>query len=148
MSLTLHSLHSKKGARKNRKRVGRGLGSTGTYSGRGVKGQSARSGGRNKLTLKGVRPMMLSAPKSRGFVSSKPIPSTVNVSALNGAFQDGAVVTPDAILKAGLVSTIRHGVKVLGDGAIGIKLSVKQCAVSEGAKAKIEKAGGNVALAK
>jgi large subunit ribosomal protein L15 len=142
MSLSLHTIKPKKGSRKASKRVGRGLGSKGTYSGRGVKGQGARSGVTG-LQLKGFRTVMLATPKSRGFKSLESKPSVVNVGDLNKAFSDGAKVTPKGLLQRGLV-TNADKIKILGDGALAVKLTVTGCLVSAGAKAKIEKAGGSV----
>lgn len=146
MSLTLHSIQPKKGARKDSKRVGRGLGSKGTYSGRGVKGQRARSGGRAGLQLKGIRRLLLAQPKKRGFTSHVDQPETVNVADLSRAFADGSKVTPELIAKRALVKDASTGVKVLGGGAITIKIHISGCRVSAAAKEKIEKAGGTVVV--
>lgn len=148
MTLSLHSLKPKSGSRRDKKRVGRGLGSTGTYSGRGVKGQRARSGGRSGLKLKGLRPLMLATPKRRGFNVSKPSPVVVNIGDLAKAFANGAKVDPKALLKKGLISDMTGGVKILGKGEIGITLSISGCLISASAKQKIEKAGGAIIEAK
>jgi len=145
MSLKLHTVKSKTGARRTSKRVGRGLGSKGTYSGRGVKGQRARSGGRAGLQLKGIRRIMLAQKKLRGFKSPHEKPATITLADLSHAFQDGAKVTPDILIAKGIVKTSRAGVKILGTGSIAIKLTVTGCRATAGAKAKIEKAGGSVA---
>ncbi len=142
MTLTLHTLKPKSGSKRDKKRVGRGLGSKGTYSGRGVKGQRARSGGRSGLKLKGLRPLMLATPKRRGFNVGKPRPVIVNVGDLAKIFANGAKIDPNVLLKKGLIDKIGAGVKILGKGEIGIKLSFSGCLVSASAKAKIEKAGG------
>ncbi len=145
MPLNLHNIKPKKGSRKSKKRVGRGNASgKGTYAGRGVKGQRARSGGRSGLKLKGIRPIMLAQPKVRGFKSGKTPPAVVNISILNKTFADGAKVTPKALQKKGLVENIAAGVKILAKGDIGVKLTIEGCKVSEAAKAKIEGAGGRV----
>lgn len=146
MSLSLHTIASKKGSRRQPKRVGRGLGSTGSYSGRGVKGQRARSGGRAGLKLKGIRPLMLATPKKRGFLSGKVRPVVLNVGDLAQVFVNGAKVNPKALLANGLISDITSGVKILGKGEIGIKLTIENCLVSVAAKQKIESAGGMIAL--
>ena len=148
MSLSLHNLKPQKDSRKGKKRVGRGLGSKGSYSGRGVKGQRARSGGRSGLKLKGLRPLMLATPKNRGFQSLKAHPAVLNIGDLAKAFANGAKVNPKAILKKQLVSDITAGIKILGKGDIGIALSIEGCLVSAPAKAKIEKAGGAIIEAK
>lgn len=142
MTLSLHTLQPKKGSRHGKKRVGRGLGSTGSYSGRGVKGQRARSGGRAGLKLRGLRSLMLSTPKKRGFRSPKPKLVVVNVSDLARMFTNGAKVNPKAILAKGLLEDVTSGVKILGKGEIGIKLTIEGCMLSASAKEKIERAGG------
>jgi large subunit ribosomal protein L15 len=145
MSLTLHSIHPKKGSKKPKKRIGRGLGSTGRYSGRGIKGQRSRSGGKSGLKLLGIRQIMLATPKNKGFKSSRIKPEVVNVSSLSVRFADGSKVNPKTLLKKGLVSHGDRGVKILGNGSVSIKLTVTDCAVSKVAKQKIEEAGGTIA---
>ena len=146
MTLELHNLKPSPGAKKKRKRIGRGLASTGSYSGRGGKGQRARSGGRNRLRLRGFRSIMLKLPKSRGFNSLDGKMAVVNVGILSKHFVDGSTVTPKLILAKGLVKTIVKGVKVLGEGEIKHRLVVKGCAVSKTAEEKIKKAGGEIAV--
>lgn len=144
MTLTLDNLKPQKGSHKEKKRVGRGLGSKGSYSGRGVKGQRARSGGRSGLQLKGLRSLMLSTPKSRGFSHAIARPLVVNVEDLAKQFTNGAKVTPKLLMKKGLISDTASGVKILGNGEIGVSLMIEDCKVSKIAKEKIEKAGGTV----
>lgn len=146
MTLSLHTLKPKKGSRRSKKRVGRGLASTGTYSGRGVKGQRARSGGRRGLKLKGIRPLMLATPKKRGFIVSKPKPAIVNIGDVAKAFAGGAQVNPKTLMKRGLIENMTYGVKILAKGEIAIPLSVSGCLMSASAKEKIEKAGGAVII--
>ncbi|MBI2551032.1 50S ribosomal protein L15 [Candidatus Uhrbacteria bacterium] len=141
--MSQHTLHPAKGARHRRKLVGRGLGKKGTYSGRGGKGQTARSGV-SGLRLMGLRRLMLSTPKSRGFASGKPKPSVVNVAKLS-LFSSGTVVTPELLIRRGIVLSSPAGVKILGTGAVGAKLTVKGCRVSASAKQKILEAGGTIA---
>ncbi|MBU0646338.1 50S ribosomal protein L15 [Patescibacteria group bacterium] len=144
MSLTLHTIKPKAGSKKSRKRIGRGLGSTGSYSGRGVKGQRARSGGRSGLQLKGLRKIMLSIPKERGFKSQKPKPETVSLAVLNKVFKEGSKITPKHLLDKELIPTMAHGVKILGKGPISIKVVIEGCQMSQPARALIEKAGGTI----
>jgi large subunit ribosomal protein L15 len=144
MTLTLHTISPKKGSTKPKKRIGRGLGSKGTYSGRGVKGQRARSGGRSGLQLKGIRGIMLSTPKMRGFTSGYPRMQIVSVADISKHFKTGAKITPNILFKAGLVDSAKGPVKVLGDGTIAIQITLAQCKVSSSAKQKIEAAGGTV----
>ncbi|TAL51133.1 50S ribosomal protein L15 [Patescibacteria group bacterium] len=143
MPLTLHSIQPQKGATKGKKRIGRGLGSKGTYSGRGVKGQSARSGvsGLQKL---GIRQVMLATPKARGFKSNRPEAQVVNVGDLSKQFAAGAKVSPTILEKKGLVVSATLPVKILAAGTITIAITLTDCAVSVAAKEKIVAAGGTV----
>ena len=125
------------------KRKGRGHATgNGKTAGRGHKGQKARSGGGVRIGFEGGQmPLARRIPK-RGFnnVFAKPL-EFVNVSDLD-KFEDGAVVDAQAMLHAGLLSKCRYGVKVLGNGEVTRKLTVKAAAFSETAKQKIEAAGG------
>ena len=125
------------------KRKGRGPGTgNGKTAGRGHKGQKARSGGGVRVGFEGGQmPLARRMPK-RGFhnIFAKPFES-VNVSALD-KFEDGAVVDAEALLNAGVLSKCVYGVKVLGNGEITKKLTVKANAFSAAAKEKIEAAGG------
>ena len=148
MPLTLHNLKPKKGSRKTKKRVGRGLGSTGRYSGRGIKGQRSRSGGKSGLQLRGLRGIMLSTPKKKGFNSNRPKPVVLNLSDLNKVFKYGSKVTPKILQTRKLIDKISNGVKILGNGSIAIKITLSGCTVSMAAKQKIETAGGTVIVDK
>ena len=125
------------------KRKGRGPGTgNGKTGGRGHKGQKARSGGGVRVGFEGGQmPLARRIPK-RGFnnIFAKPLES-VNVSVFD-KFEDGAVVDAQALLDAGILSKCKYGVKVLGNGEITKKLTVKAAAFSETAKQKIEAAGG------
>ncbi len=125
------------------KRKGRGHATgNGKTAGRGHKGQKARSGGGVRIGFEGGQmPLARRIPK-RGFhnIFAKPLES-VNVSALE-KFEDGAVVDAKALLDSGILSKCTYGVKILGNGEITKKLTVKASAFSESAKAKIEAAGG------
>jgi large subunit ribosomal protein L15 len=141
--------------RKARKRVGRGLGSgTGRYSGRGVKGQKARSGS-HKMPAGfegGQMPIDMRAGKLRGATSADAMPvgpfrtysQPVNVGDLERRFEDGADVTPEALKASGLVRKLSVDVKVLGEGELTKKLTVTAHSFSKSAVAKIEAAGGTV----
>lgn len=144
MALTLHTIKPFPNSRKKVKRVGRGLGSTGTYSGRGQKGQRARSGGRKGLKILGMKKIIMATPKLRGFRSPYPKMIAVNILSLDKKFKDGERVTPKTLLKKGLVGKMRVAVKILGNGDIKKKLIIEGCAVSKSAKEKIEKAGGKI----
>lgn len=143
MSLSLHTIKPNKGARKSAKRVGRGLGSTGTYSGKGVKGQASRAGA-SGLQLKGIRALMLSIPKQRGFKSQKPKAKVLNVGDLATWFKDGDLITPDILSKRGIIEKAPGGIKILGTGDIAIKVTIKGCKVSASAAEKVTAAGGNI----
>ncbi len=123
-------------------RKGRGHGSgNGKTAGKGHKGQKARSGAPRPGFEGGQMPLYRRLPK-RGFtcINSKNIVG-INLSALE-AFEDGAEVTVETLIETGIVKNPRDGVKILGNGEITKKLTVKANAFSEGAKAKIEAAGG------
>ncbi len=125
-------------------RRGRGHGSgNGKTAGKGHKGQKARSGAPRPGFEGGQMPLYRRIPK-RGFTNrnSKEIVG-INVNALE-RFENGSVVTVETLLESGVVKNPRDGVKILGNGELTKKLTVKVNACSEGAKAKIEAAGGNV----
>ncbi len=147
MTLTLHNLRPSKGSKKSKKRLGRGLASKGSYSGRGVKGQRARSGV-SGLKKMGIRQNMLQMPKSRGFRSPHPRLEIVNLMDLNAVFTDGTKVSPTLLLKKGLVEHIANGVKILAKGELTVRLIIVDCQVSASAREKIEAAGGSVEIPK
>ena len=125
------------------KRIGRGHGSgQGKTAGKGHKGQKARAGRGMRIGFEGGQmPLQRRVPK-RGFVNIFATTyANVNVAALN-VFEDGAEVDLDALKKAGLVKKAYDGVKVLGDGELTKKITVKAAAYSKAAKEKIEVAGG------
>jgi len=144
MGTTLHTLKAPKGATRNRKRIGRGPGSgTGEQSGKGVKGQKARTGHHGaRLGFEGGQmPMQRRFPK-KGFKNPfRQAPFAVNVSDLEARFADG-VVDLATLQGAGLVPRSQRAVKVLADGELTKKLIVRATAFSAAAKEKIERAGG------
>ena len=125
------------------KRKGRGAGSgNGKTGGRGHKGQHARSGGKVRAGFEGGQmPLVRRVPK-RGFnnIFAKPL-TAVNLTAFNG-FEDGAVVDAAALIEAGVIASCPNGLKVLANGTLTKKVTVKAAAFSESAKEKIEQAGG------
>ncbi len=141
--MDLSNLSPAKGSAKVAKRKGRGPGTgNGKTGGRGHKGQKARSGGGVRVGFEGGQmPLARRIPK-RGFnnIFAKPL-EAINVSALE-KFDNGAVVGAEELLAAGVLSKCRYGVKILGNGEITKKLTVKAAAFSESAKQKIEAAGG------
>lgn len=141
--MDLHSLTSSEGARKGRRRVGRGMGSgSGKTSGRGHKGQKARKGASRKLGFEGGQMSLVRRIPKRGFTNPTRRDYTiVNVAALD-RFEDGADVTTDVMAQAGVTNRITHGIKVLGRGDLSRKLTVHAHAFSQSAREKIEAAGG------
>ena len=134
------------GSRKKRKRVGRGDGSGhGTYSGRGVKGQKSRAGFRMRPGFEGGQlPLIQRLPRKRGFVNIfRKEYSVVNINKLN-TFEPGSEVTPESLVAAGLVKTLKLPIKILAEGEINHALTVTAHKFSTAAKAKIEAAGGRV----
>ena len=141
--MDLSSLKPEEGSVRNRFRVGRGHGSgNGKTSGRGQKGQKSRSGGLPRPGFEGGQmPLYRRIPK-RGFTNYNHLEIIgVNVSELD-VFENGSEITVDELIKAGIVKNPRDGVKLLGNGEISKKLTVKLNAYSDSAKEKIEAAGG------
>ena len=141
--MKLHELSPAPGSVRDVKRIGRGHGSgQGKTAGKGHKGQKARAGHGFRPGFEGGQmPLQRRIPK-RGFNNIFATPYTiVNVAAL-GRFEDGAVVDAEALVAAGVIKSAGNGVKILGNGSIDKKLTVKASAYSESAKAKIEAAGG------
>ena len=134
------------GSKKRRKRVGRGNGSGhGTYSGRGCKGQKSRSGFKMNRGFEGGQlPLIRRLPRKRGFTNIfRTEYSTVNVGNLS-MFEAGSEVTPERLVVAGVVKSLRYPIKILAEGDINHPLVVKANRFSAAAKAKIEAAGGEV----
>ena len=142
--MKLHELRPSEGAFKTSKRVGRGVSSGhGKTSGKGHKGQNARSGGGVRPGFEGGQlPLFRRLPK-RGFSNAmfKKEYATINVSDLN-KFEDGAVVTPELLKEMGLLKKQLAGVKVLGNGNLDKKITVKANNFSKSAVEKIENKGG------
>jgi large subunit ribosomal protein L15 len=141
--MRLEELRPASGSRTTCKRVGRGIGSgLGKTSGRGHKGQKARSGGGKGPAFEGGQtPLQRRLPK-RGFKNfNRKIWAEVNLERLN-CFADGTEVTPELLLENGLINKVYDGVKVLGRGELEKKLTVKAHAFSGSATTKIEAAGG------
>jgi large subunit ribosomal protein L15 len=146
-------------ARKDRKRVGRGLGSgKGRYSGRGIKGQKSRAGS-NKMPAGfegGQMPIDMRAPKLRGNTSADAMPigpfrtysQPINLRDLERLFDDGATVNLEALVEKGLLKNTKTDVKVLGTGELTKKLSVTAHAFSASAREKITAAGGTATALK
>lgn len=143
--MKLHELKPAEGSRKERNRVGRGTSSgNGKTSGRGHKGQKARSGGGVRPGFEGGQmPLFQRLPK-RGFINiNRKEYAIVNLDVLN-RFEDGTEITPELLLETGVVSNLKSGIKVLGNGSVENKYTVKAHKFSASAKAAIEGAGGKV----
>ncbi|CAH1227350.1 MULTISPECIES: 50S ribosomal protein L15 [Paenibacillus] len=141
--MKLHELSPAPGSRKERKRVGRGPSSgTGKTSGRGHKGQNARSGGGVRPGFEGGQnPLYRRLPK-RGFVNpTRKEYAVVNIEDLN-SFAAGTEVTPELLLTNGVVKNAKSGIKILGNGEVTVQLTVKANKFSQSAVEKIEAAGG------
>ncbi len=143
--MELHDLRPAKGAKRARKRVGRGPGSgTGKTAGRGHKGQKSRSGYSRRYGFEGGQmPLVRRIPK-RGFTNIFRVEyQLVHLADLEEAFEDGARVTLEALLEKRLVRAGKGPVKVLSDGDLAKKLTVQAHKFSRAARAKIEAAGGS-----
>lgn len=145
--MKLHSLENTAGARRKRKRIGRGESSgSGKTSGRGMKGQHSRTGsGYNPTFEGGQMPLFRRIPKYGFKNRNRVVFAPVNVGQLN-CFDDGAEVDQDSLRKAGLVKGRIAKVKILGEGDLERKLTIKVDAYSKSAIEKIEQAGGSATL--
>ncbi len=148
-TISLHNLHPNPGATKKKKRLGRGRGSgTGKTSGKGVKGQKARSGhhGARYAFEGGQMPMPRRVPK-RGFKNMNRVEAfPINVSTLEALFETGATVDIGVLRGLGLVPKLVDTIKILGDGELTKKLTVKAHRASSSAKEKIAAAGGTIEI--
>jgi len=125
--MQLHQLKTKRS--KKKKRIGRG-GKRGTFSGRGMKGQKSRAGRKMRPAL---RDFIKKIPKKRGYkFKPGPKPQVVNLSDLEKHFSDGDIVSPETLLKKGLIGKVKkEGVKILGKGELTKKLEIKDCKMSK-----------------
>lgn len=146
--MKLHDLQPRHGAKKRRKRVGRGISAgQGKTAGRGVKGYGARSGSGGKLYHQGGNlPFYRSLPFKRGFTNiNRIVWHEVNLDNLSELKAD-AEVTPDSLVEAGILRDARKPVVLLGRGEIKVPLKIRVHRITQGAKKKIEAAGGTVEL--
>ncbi|MGA3139344.1 MAG: 50S ribosomal protein L15 [Xanthobacteraceae bacterium] len=150
--MKLHELAGRAGARKTRKRIGRGIGSgVGKTGGRGGKGQTARSGVRIKGFEGGQMPLHRRLPK-RGFhnIFAKDY-AELNLGRLQQAIESGKLdgkqpITSESLIKAGIVRAAKDGVRLLGKGEIKAKCDITVAGASKSAKEAVEKAGGKITL--
>ncbi|MDR0920783.1 MAG: 50S ribosomal protein L15 [Lactobacillales bacterium] len=143
--MKLHELQPAEGSRQVRNRVGRGTSSgNGKTSGRGQKGQKSRSGGGVRLGFEGGQtPLFRRLPK-RGFTNiNRKDYAVINLDVLN-RFEDGAEVTPVILVEAGIVKNEKAGIKVLANGELTKKLTVKAAKFSKAAEEAIVAAGGSI----
>jgi len=146
--MQLHDLKPNQGAKKNRKRVGRGTGSGwGKTAGRGTKGQNSRSGGGVRpYHMGGNLPFYRKLPflRGEGFTPRNRVRYVeVNLDSLQG-FKAGSEITPETLKEAGLLKGKGLPIKILGRGDVKVALKVKAHKVTEGARQKIEEAGGSI----
>lgn len=140
MTITLNTLNSYNKAKMMRRGRGNASGK-GTYSGRGVKGQKARSGS-SGLREMSLRRMVQQIPKKRGFTPVGERYETVTLQTIERCFQNNAIITPKALQSLGLVKTRK--VKIVNKGDIKIKVNIKECKITQGARVAIESKGGTV----
>jgi large subunit ribosomal protein L15 len=145
MPLNLSNLAPAKGSTKKVRRIGRG-GKRGSYSGRGMKGQRARSGGKSGLKAMGFKQTLRRIPKKRGFRSLQAKPAVVNLADLEKKFNSGDTVDGKKLIRAGLIASSKNGVKILAGGQITKRLTIFADAFSAGAKQAIEAAGGQATV--
>lgn len=143
--MNLHNLKPTPGSTRNRKRVGRGIGSgTGKTAGTGHKGQNSRSGRGTRPGFEGGQTPLFKRIGKRGFTNRfRKEYATVNVEELN-RYAEGTVVTPELLLKDKVVRKLNAGLKILGDGELTVKLTVKAHKFSVTASEKVSAAGGTV----
>jgi len=147
--MKLHDLRPPEGAKKKRKRVGRGISAgQGKTAGRGTKGQNARSGGGVRPYFEGGQlPLVRKMPFARGIKFNNPWKmeyKPVNVGRLVKYFEQGAVVSPETLAQAGIIQSSRELVVILGEGELDQSYTVRAHRFSASAREKIEAAGGTV----
>jgi len=145
MKLTIQTIRPAKGSKHRVKRIGRGNASGhGTYSTRGGKGQTARSGGSHRLRLKAFKRLMQSTPKLSGFKSLRIKPAEVQFSILEKKFQANETVDLKTLKERHIIGKNALAAKVIGNGELTKKLILSGVACSKSAKSLIEKVGGEV----
>lgn len=147
MSLELHTIKPSRGAKRKRKRVGRGNASGhGTYSTRGLKGQKSRSGVSNLKRL-GMKMTLMRTPKKRGFKSLKSKDQVINIIDINNNFKNGDLITPKTLMAKSLIDSVKANVKILGKGELKLnKLQLENIKVSKSVSEQIKKNGGTIKI--
>ncbi|MEX1376586.1 MAG: 50S ribosomal protein L15 [Eubacteriales bacterium] len=143
--MRVHDITPAKGSTSSKKRLGRGTGSgLGKTSGKGHKGQKARSGGGVRLGFEGGQTALYRRLPKRGFTNPfKKVYAEVNVEKLND-FRANSEITPEKLIEQGIINKINDGVKIMGNGELSKALKIKAHKFTKGAQAKIEAAGGSV----
>ncbi len=137
--LSLNTIKKAKGMAKTKKRLGRGNASgLGTYSGKGIKGQKARSGVSNLKRL-GMKKQLLQTPKLRGFKSLNPKNQVVSIKAINLHFKEPGIVNPETLMEKKLISTIKKPVKILGKEKLTAKVTFEEVKMSSSLTKQVTK---------
>jgi len=145
MAITPSTIKANKGHKRSAKRVGRGNASgKGNYSARGMKGQRSRSGGKGGLRQLGFKAQLQKIPKVRGFKSPHTKPETVTLGQIEKLAQKVTDITPYELKKAGLITRVAAGAKVVATGTISTKVQLKNVLATKAAAEAIEKAGGKL----
>lgn len=145
MTLAIHNLKPARGAKRPAKRVGRGNASGhGTYSTRGGKGQTARSGGSHRLRLKAFKRLMQSTPKLPGFKSLRRRPAEITTGQLEKVFSAGETVSLASLKEKGLAGREARAARLIFNGELKKKLTLDGLLISAGAAEAVKKAGGEI----
>ena len=149
MAIKLSNLKPGTKSRSRRKRVGRGNSGSdpGTYSGRGMKGQRSRSGGKKGLKIKGLKSTLRSLPKTKGFKRRSLDIKPINLRDLEKRFKENEVIDLAKLIKSGLIKKKDRRIKILAKGQIKKKLTIKANQFSKAAEKAIKKAGGKISKA-
>jgi len=146
MSIELSNLKPNPKSKKKYKRVGRGNSASdpGNYCGRGMKGQRSRSGGKKGLKIKGLRSVLRSFPKNKGFKSKFSKFEIINLSVIEKFFKDGETVDGKKLEQMNLIKDGKKKIKILAQGELKKKLTVRAQAFSQKAEEMIKKTGGHI----
>lgn len=145
MAIGAHTIQPKHGSTHTSKRLGRGNGSQkGTYAGRGMKGQKARSGGKSGTSVRGFKQSLQKVPKLRGFTSMHPKAQTVTLATLERVGQTDVAVTPVFLKEAHVIKDTAHPVKIVSTGTLSKALTIIGCVATKSAIAAIEQVGGKI----
>lgn len=147
MSTGAHTIASPHGASRTKKRLGRGNASQkGTYAGRGIKGQRARSGGKAGGKLRGLKQAIQKVPKRRGFVSMHPQAQTVTLRTLERVGDEAITITPSFLKEKHVIKHMSQPIKIVSHGSLTKKLTITGCLATKQAVIAIEQAGGTLSF--